>query len=126
MSVAFFLFVHCFLSRAHPSYACMSHEVQGCRPASSISFHQNKCGSRLRWRLRWDTKKRKTWEQEKTKNEESEGKKMKEKGKQNKQKTNSKVGKIKNRSGVRREDREMRVKGGPGRWEEEGRHFPYR
>ena len=43
---------------------------------------------------------------------------MREKGKQNKQKTNSKVGKIKNRSGVRREDREMRVKGGPGRWEE--------
>ena len=52
--------------------------------------------------------------------------KMREKGKQNKQKTNSKVGKIKNRSGVRREDREMRVKGGPGRWEEGWRHLPCR
>ena len=120
------LLVHCFLSRAHPSYARMSHEVQGRRPAFLKSFHQNKCGSRLRLRLRWDTKKRKTWEQEKTKNKGSEGKKMREKGKQNKQKTNSKVGKMKNRSGVRREDREMRVKGGPGRWEEGRRHLPCR
>ena len=41
-------------------------------------------------------------------------------------KTNSKVGKMKNGSGVRREDREMRVQGGPGWWEEGDRHSPCR
>ena len=115
------LFVHCFLSRAHPSYARMSHEVQGRRPAFLKSFHQNKCGSRLRLRLRLRTqKKEKHGNKKKRKTKGAKERTMREKGKQNKQKTNSKVGKIKNRSGVRREDREMRVKGGPGRWEEGG------
>ena len=64
-----------------------------------------------------------------TRKNEKQRERRKEHGRERKTKqakTNSKVGKIKNRSGVRREDREMRVKGGPGRWEEGGRHLPCR
>ena len=115
MSVAFFLaaikgvcalslFIVFCHAPTHRMHACHMRSKAVGLPSSKV-FTKNKCDSmlRLRLKLRYGNKKRKTWNKKKTKNKgREEGKR--EKGKQKKK--HSTVGKIKNRSGVCSEERE--------------------